>query len=726
MTLSIFYRFCCHTVLMLGLGILGLTKTYASSDNYCLLSWSAQMKVYDSCSNLPIFSPANDSETNMRLLLADMQLAKIRTPQSLPSWTEEYGPVPFALNELKEAISNAVPSQRQKPLKNEPYDSSWITVNEERCQSKDTGQQSFIHQVNRDSALKPAEKQFLIKQRQAINPQCDKALSFINVKPEWSALVRQYLSYINGTIAFYNGDHQAAQKIYGALTTVATPWIAETATYMQTRTAVEDAYDSGLDEYGSVSSAKIDKSALTKAFDAIAQYFKSYPKGEYSASARGLLRRLYWLGGQQRQLIDEFSWQFDHTQSPQFNLEMLYVPEEIHQRIFENRLFNPANFKDPFFLTTYDLMYMREDNSDKYKPLSWRELQAQQDYFKTQPELYRYLQAAHLVFVQNKPQQALEYLPKGNPPERLSYLQLSQFILKGRIFEQIGRYDEAHTLWTVLLNSAKAPYQRQMVELVLALNMQRSQDFAAIFTADSLIRDPAIRAIVIKRAANANLLDSIINSTTTMAQEKQFARFVLLFKNLKYQQYQQFVDTLKYLPADAAQYKASESIKEALKEQPQFSVFMWQGNKINNQLTCPSLTTIAKILATRPDDEKSLICMSEFFRLSHFEGLGYPLEYSYVDPKNKQHWNRVLGAEALPFNGSAFSRGDVYKKIIATSTNDDLKAYALYRAVNCYAPAGDNDCGGEEVNKTTRKNWFNQLKQDYPASEWAKSQKYFW
>lgn len=725
MTLSIFYRFCCHTVLMLGLGILGLTKTYASSDNYCLLSWSAQMKVYDSCSNLPIFSPANDSETNMRLLLADMQLAKIRTPQSLPSWTEEYGPVPFALNELKEAISNAVPSQRQKPLKNEPYDSSWITVNEERCQSKDTGQQSFIHQVNRDSALKPAEKQFLIKQRQAINPQCDKALSFINVKPEWSALVRQYVSYINGTIAFYNGDHQAAQKIYGALTTVATPWIAETATYMQTRTAVEDAYDSGLDEYGSVSSAKIDKSALTKAFDAIAQYFKSYPKGEYSASARGLLRRLYWLGGQQRQLIDEFSWQFDHTQSPQFNLEMLYVPEEIHQRIFENRLFNPANFKDPFFLTTYDLMYMREDNSDKYKPLSWRELQAQQDYFKTQPELYRYLQAAHLVFVQNKPQQALEYLPKGNPPERLSYLQLSQFILKGRIFEQIGRYDEAHTLWTVLLNSAKAPYQRQMVELVLALNMQRSQDFAAIFTADSLIRDPAIRAIVIKRAANANLLDSIINSTTTMAQEKQFARFVLLFKNLKYQQYKQFVEALNYLPANAAHYEGSESKNESFKNQPRFSVFLWKGSEINSQLACPALRTIAQTLVTNPNDELSLLCLGEFVRLSRFDWLSYNLEAD-ADHTISQNSNPHLGDVIPPFKGAIFSRGEVYKKIIATSTNDDLKAYALYRAVNCYAPAGYNDCGGEEVDKTTRKNWFNQLRRDYPASEWAKSQKYFW
>ncbi len=725
MTLSIFYRFCCHTVLMLSLGILGLTKSYASSDSYCSLSWSAQMSVYDSCRNLPIFIPANDIETNMLLLLADMQLAKIRTPQSLPSWTEEYGPVPFALNELKEAISNAVPSQRQKPLKPEPYDSSWIKVNEERCQSKDTGQQSFIHQVNRDPALKPAEKQFLIKQRQAITPQCDKALTFTKVQPEWNALVRQYVSYINGTIAFYNGDHQAAQKIYGALTTVATPWIAETATYMQTRTAVEDAYNTGLDKYGLASSAKIEKSALAEAFDGIAHYFKSYPKGQYSASTRGLLRRLYWLGGQQRQLIDEFLWQFGHTQNPQFNLEIQYVPEEIHQRIFENRLFNPANFKDPFFLTTYDLMHMREDNSDKYELLSWRELQAQQEYFKTQPELYRYLQAVHVFLVQNKPQQALEYLPKGNPPERLSYLQLSQFILKGRILEQTGHTDEAQTLWTVLLNPAKAPYQRQMVELVLALNMQQTKDFTAFFTSDSLIHDPAIRAVIIKLAADASLLNSIINSGNTSAQEKQAARFVLLYKTLNYQQYKQFVEALNYLPANAAHYEGSESKNESFKNQPRFSVFLWKGSEINSQLACPALRTIAQTLVTNPNDELSLLCLGEFVRLSRFDWLSYNLEAD-ADHTTSQNSNPHLGDVIPSFKGAIFSRGEVYKKIIATSTNDDLKAYALYRAVNCYAPAGDNDCGGEAVDKTTRKNWFNQLKQDYPASEWAKSQKYFW
>lgn len=713
-----------YAALLLALLFLCPVSSYASFDTDCSPTWSIELQSYNYCSNLPLLSPANDNETNMRLLLADMQLAKIATPTPAPSWVEPYGAVPFDATDFKLAISNAVPSQRQKPLKPEPYDSSWIDLTEERCRTNDTGQQTFIHQVNNDPALKPAEKQLLIKQRQSLSPQCDHKLAFINVQPEWSTLVRQYVSYINGTIAFYNGDYQAAQKIYGALATVATPWIAETSSYMQTRTAVEYAYSTGMDEYGTASSARIDKTALATGFDAIAQYFKSYPRGQYVASARGLLRRLYWLGGQQRQLIDEFIWQFAHPQNSQFNLDMQRVPEEINQRIFENRLFNPANFQDPFFLTTYDLMFMRESHAEKYKPLSWAQLQAQQKYFKAQPELYRYLQAVHLFLVQHQAPQALAYLPKGNPPQRLNYLQLSQFVLKGKILEYTGQYDDARTLWTVLLDSAKSPYQHQMVELALALNLQHSKDFNAMFKPGSLIQDPAIRAVIIKQAANAPLLEAILTMSATSAQEKLAASFTLLHKSLNHQQYVLFVDSLKYLPKNAAVYKGYDSKTEALKAQPTFDVFLWQGHSINAQLKCSSLITLSKTLALQPQDEMALLCLGEFIRLTEFKNSEYFLEPS--DHSITAPFNLALGENQVAFNQPVFARGEVYKRIISNTKNADLKAYALYRAINCYAPGGLNDCGGTAVEKPVRKSWFEQLKQNYPNTQWAKALNYYW
>ena len=54
------------------------------------------------------------------------------------------------------------------------------------------------------------------------------------------------------------------------------------------------------------------------------------------------------------------------------------------------------------------------------------------------------------------------------------------------------------------------------------------------------------------------------------------------------------------------------------------------------------------------------------------------------------------------------------------------KAYALYRAVNCYGPSGNNSCGGVEVPPAQRKAWFLRLKKDYPTTSWARDQRYFW
>ncbi|WP_156935704.1 hypothetical protein [Alkanindiges illinoisensis] len=671
-----------------------------------------------------MLSPANDNQTNMRLLMADMRLATIAPPKPpVSSWTDEYSAVPFAAEDFKNAISNTSPSQRKKSSSQKSSDRY---IAEERCQSSASGMRAFIEQVNADRGLKPAEKLLLIKQRQAILPSCDKALEYIKVIPEWSSLVKQYISYINGSVAFYNSDYPTAQKIYTALNSVPSAWLSETATYMLIRTSVNHAYSSGLDEYGFQSLAKIDKNAIATSFNAIGTYFKRYPQGQYAASARGLLRRLYWMGGQQQQLIDEFLWQFNHLQKSQFNLEMQWVPEEIDQRIFESKLFNPSNLKDPFFLATYDLMHMRESSAEKYKPLSWTALQAQKDYFKTAPELYRYLQAAHLFLLQKKPQQALDYLPKGNPPDRLNYLQLSQFVLKGRILEHLSKSDEANTLWTVLLGSAKSPYQPQLVELALALNLQNGQDINAFFKTDSLIKDPAIRAVMIRQAANAELLDSIINSSATSAQEKLLASFTLLHKSLNHQQYKLFVDSLKYLPKDAFNYKGYDSETEALKNQPKFELFLWKGTAINDQLSCPSLINISKTLTTQPQDEVALLCLGEFVRLSSFKSGEYNLEPEMPNQNTSNRLDWALGNGQIPFAQATFSRGEVYKNIIQNSANDHLKAYALYRAINCYAPGGINDCAGVDVEKSLRKKWFEQLKQNYPDSQWAKELTYYW
>ena len=54
------------------------------------------------------------------------------------------------------------------------------------------------------------------------------------------------------------------------------------------------------------------------------------------------------------------------------------------------------------------------------------------------------------------------------------------------------------------------------------------------------------------------------------------------------------------------------------------------------------------------------------------------------------------------------------------------KAYALFRAINCYAPAGYNSCGGQDVEPAVRKAWFRQLKTGFADTQWGKSLQYYW
>ncbi len=74
------------------------------------------------------------------------------------------------------------------------------------------------------------------------------------------------------------------------------------------------------------------------------------------------------------------------------------------------------------------------------------------------------------------------------------------------------------------------------------------------------------------------------------------------------------------------------------------------------------------------------------------------------------------------------SRGsEIYKAIIADpKAPAPDKAYALFRAINCYATSGNNSCGGTEVVIAQRKAWFTRLKKEYPTSRWAQELRYYW
>lgn len=420
------------------------------------------------------------------------------------------------------------------------------------------------------------------------------------------------------------------------------------------------------------------------------------------------MRRGFWLIGRQDLLVNEIVWQINHPKSKFYNLETENLPAEIDRRVLSSRNFNLKNLKDPFFLATYDLMFMRKDDSTDYKPLSWAELNTQKQYFSTQPELFKYLQATHLFFIQNKAKEALSYLPTENPSTINSTLELSQVVLRGRIIEKTTP-STAEKYWDQQLSHAKNTYQRTLFEFALAEHLKPKQQFQAFIGQTAKISQANIQRLFITENANEDSLQSIVHSTSATRDQKNTALYTLLNKSLAYQNFKLFNTALSQLPKDAAQYKYFESSTEKLKTQPPFSNFIWNGNIITPTLKCPTLLELTSAQAENPKDLRLNVCLCEYFRSAQ--------NYNLIDLSYDQH---------LSFKGQFFARGQVYKDVIQHSAKGELHAYALYRAIQCYAPSGINDCQDKNVAQVTRKKWFDQIKREYPDTTWAKSLKFYW
>ncbi|MCM1958641.1 hypothetical protein NCZ17_04575 [Acinetobacter modestus] len=677
--------------------------TYAGVEQFCEPNLAINDKNLNGCSNLPVLYPANDSQTNMTLLLSDLGLATIK-PMTADAnlWDAVYGMVPFDAANLSSLTQNKMPNRRKLLERTD-------TIFDERCTSFDSGNQAFNTQVQNNKAIPNLEKQILISERKKMN-QCGDKIELIAINPNWSITTRQYASYLNASILFYNSNYSAANKIYTVLTTVEDTWLKETSQYMLIRTSLNSAYATGVDKYGDVYLDNINQNLLKQFLDNINAYLKAYPNGQYVASARGFMRRGFWLSKRQDLLVNEIIWQLKNPTSKFYNLEMSELPAEIDRRVFDSSAFNVNNLKDPFFLAVYDLMHMRESSSENYRPISWAQLNAQKDFFQTQPELFQYLQAAHLFFVQNKAQEAQNYLPKANA-KNSSYLQLSQTFLRGQILEKIGQPQNADEYWRQQLAQAKDSYQRGLFETALSNHLAIKQDYSAFIGKKAQITQPNLQRNFITQIADTNSLQKLIQSEQSNIDQKQAAIYTLLSKSLVHQQFELFKQSYAFMPKNAMQYKGYNSDNEQLKNKPDFSNFIWNGANITPQLKCSNLETLVNQLAQTPKDPLLNVCLGEYFRSEQ----GYSLQQLSYNEKQTSN-----------FSGKIFARGQIYQDLIKSSSKSDLQAYALYRAIQCYAPSGINDCGGNEVNKTVRKQWFDQIKIDYPNTSWAKSLKYYW
>ncbi|AIB39608.1 outer membrane assembly lipoprotein YfiO [Pseudomonas sp. FP1911] len=698
----------------------------ASSDDSCYPDWRVSRDSYEPCSNQPFLSPGNDSRVNLRLLLADKKAAPL-APNALgeDDLAQGFGPVPFPVYRLvpvpatNEEPDNKADDSRTAELdtllqplgiKREEYKTAgqaFLNGEGSRCRSNDDDSATaFISQVIK-AQMPPAERDVLVKARLQLLTTCDWSRQVVDAQLTPSANAQLFRTYLQAAGDFYSGRFDYAERGFAAAATSDVPWLKETALYMTARTSLNQAQAEAFDEYGMPQREHVDKSALSDAEEGFLSYLKHYPQGDYVASARGLLRRVHWLANDDARLAEDFTWQFTEATEAQRNVSVDELVEEADLKLL---MVGNKAANSPMLQVVSDLMAMRAHTPPL---LSREDLDKQKSTFASEPALFDFLQASYALYVEHQPDAALKHLP-ADVPSSLDYFAFSQQTLRALALEAKQDWKAAEALWLQLLPLAKQPLQRDQLELALAMNYERSGQLAKVFAADSPISAKQVRYILLRNVAGPDLLRQQIANASDPT-ERQSAQFVLLYKDLLRGQYATFADDLKQ--ASLSDDKLGTSLGYTYTSGQTLKLFQWNGDKAESGYACPSIAQIAATLQNEAKNPHALNCFGEFILRNGLDGM--PLEQPRAAGS--------LGSTDSDFKGETFSRLDGYKQVIANAKAPKTdKAYALFRAINCYAPAGYNSCGGEDVAPAVRKAWFRQLKSGFADTQWGKSLQYYW
>ena len=374
----------------------------------------------------------------------------------------------------------------------------------------------------------------------------------------------------------------------------------------------------------------------------------------------------------------------------------------------------------PWLLAMHDLMRMRQASAefasdDEYERhglplLTADELAAQQPAFAGQPQLYAFLQANHAFYVAHDYRAVLRLLPDDARRPAYTPLQFSAQVLRGMALAELGDRNEAG-FWLELLGGAKGLYQRPTVELGLALNWERSGQVAQVFAAGSPIGDARIRAILLEHSAGPEILRAVATDAGRPRSERDLAAYVLLYKQLSRAAYAAAARDLAQVRADAPLESYSD---ETQQQQTPLGVYL--RGAFSDAYACPDLRETVARLASNPRDVNGRLCLGDFYRLN-----GFDTSYLDLAPGEGE-----LGSFAA-YPGAPIPRSALYADIIGEpGVRREDRAYALYRAIYCYAPSRNNTCGGEEVPEAQRQAWFRRLKGEFADTRWGREIEYYW
>ncbi|WP_231626252.1 hypothetical protein [Novosphingobium sp. AAP83] len=699
-----------------GLAFFGLAGVaWACADSSCYPSWRLGATSFD-CAGQAMINPGNDTRINLLLLMQSMSSNETKTPIAAPErpvMEPQFGQTFMSWQGLREAMW-------PKP----PEEGTTTDYSEPACLPPS----DFAASLNAESTIPAGERETLMALRAKVG--CEQVTWDGAIT---SAKGREYLAYLKAANAFYAGDWTTARSGFAALQTAKSPWVAETASYMPIRIGLRAAVANATGEYGDFEAAKVDRPAIAEAKSGIAAYLKAWPNGRYAASATGLTRRVLWLEGNGIELARIYERMVMTT--PAHDEAAADLAEEIDIRVFGANAYDspkalPALARTgdtPMLLAIADLMQMRSD-SEAANTLSASDLAAQAAQFGKHPELFGFLQASRAWYAGEDASAIMTLIPDDARQAAYKPLAFSRQTLRGMALARKRDPNEAG-FWQDLLKGASPLHQRPLVELGLARRWQSDGRLDRIFAADSPIKDMATREVLLQTVASPAILRTAASDATRPGHERDVARFMLLYKGLSRGAYRDFARDVALVPANAN----SESGLYSLIQQSAVPVGLFTKGRWSDGFACPSITVTATTLASAPADRKALLCLGDFWRLNGFDGFSPYSSDAYGEGPRTD----TLGSGPDAFPGKPLYRDAIYKAVIADrQASADLRAYALYRAVRCYAPSGYNGCAGPfssnaEMDKAQatpaqRKAWFTELKTAYPASRWAKALRFYW
>lgn len=700
-----------------GLGLAAVPAiAWACADTSCSPRWTLAAGG-PGCASRAVVTPGNDSRVNLLLMLRSK--AGLTVPDGhypkIEYQSEGYGRTFVDWDVLNQGI---------RPRGEEPaYDPDAPTP-------PSAAMLAFVEAVRQAKGLTAAEKQTLTDLRKALDGNSGAeggSRPSLDV-PMTSATGQGYLAYLKAADAFNAEQWDAARNGFVALTKSSDPWLKETAVYLIGRTLLRQALAQSYDADGWREFAKpVDKGVVQAGEAALAAYLKGWPQGRYAASARGLQRRALWIKGDTQALAGAYAGLLGSVDAGSEDATRLV--EEIDNKLLFYDGRDPAA-QGALLLATLDLVRMRSYTYTDYQydeatdkstekqvkveaKITAEEIAAQAPAFANDPQLYGLVKASYAYYVAGDYRQVLTLIPDDARKPSYDTVALSRQVLRGLALGALKDRNE-EGFWRELLGGAKAMWQRSTVELGLAQSLERKGQVAAALGRNSVLQDVMVRKVLLTHSAGPEVLRDVATNTARPQEERDAALFTLLYKQLTRGDYAGFVANRSLVRANA---DTGSGLWNFI-DQETVPLGLFAKGRWSDGYACPSLVETARKLAANKADPAARLCLGDFLRINNFDG------FTALDDTPEKG---DLGSLVRDFKGKPIERGAIYESLVADKTTPaNERAYALYRLVRCYAPSGNNSCGGTSVELPQRKAWFQQLKREYPASTWARKLDVYW